>query len=79
MKALKIWILTAVLLLPFASTELMAGTEVIPSGEVSTETPESARVKILLNRLEEIKALDNSKLTSAEKKQLRKEVSFFFE
>jgi hypothetical protein len=75
MKALKICIMTAALLLPFVPSELRAGSETNPAGKATTETPESAaRAKILLNRLEEIKALDKSKLTSAEKKQLRKEV-----
>ncbi len=75
MKTLKIWIVTAVLLLSCASTELRAGSEKGATRKVTTETPESAaRAKILLNRLEEIKALDKSKLTSAEKKQLRNEV-----
>lgn len=74
MKTLKIWIMAAMLLLSFVSTELSAGSDVSPVGKVSTETPESARAKVLLNRLEEIKALDKSKLTSAQKKQLRMEV-----
>ena len=66
--------MAAMLLLSFVSTELSAGSDVSPVGKVSTETPESARAKVLLNRLEEIKALDKSKLTSAQKKQLRMEV-----
>ena len=75
MKTLKIWVMTAVLLLPLVPTELSAGSESSLSRRVTTETPESAaRAKVLLSRLEEIKALDKSKLTSAEKKQLRKEV-----
>ena len=67
--------MTAALLLPFVSTELSAGSETNSTRKITTETPESAaRAKVLLNRLEEIKALDKSKLTSTERKQLRKEV-----
>lgn len=65
----------AALLLPFVPSELSAGSEISPNLKGTTETPESAaRAKILINRLEEIKALDRSKLTVAEKKQLRREV-----
>jgi hypothetical protein len=75
MKTLKIWIMTALLSLPFVSMELRAGSESSLARKVTTETPESAeRAKILLNRLEEIKRLDRSTLTTAQKKQLRKEV-----
>lgn len=75
MKTLKIWIMTATLLLPFVPTELSAGSEISSNLEGKTETPESAaRAKILINRLEEIKTLDRSKMTAAEKKQLRKEI-----
>ena len=67
--------MTAALLLAFVPTELSAGLASSPAKEVTTETPESAaRAKVLLSRLEEIKALDKSKLTSAEKRQLRAEV-----
>jgi hypothetical protein len=72
MKTLKIWVVTVVLLLPIVSTELKAGSE-INTGKVSTEIPDSQAVKNLINRLDEINAMDKSKLTSSEKKQLRKE------
>ena len=71
MKTLKIWVVTAVLLLPIVSTELKAGSEVNPASKV---LPESPKVKSLLDRLDEINAMDKSKLTSSEKKQLKKEV-----
>lgn len=66
--------MAAMLLLPFLSTELKAGSEVRPVAKMSTEIPESPRAKSLLTRLDEINAMDKSKLTSSEKKQLRKEV-----
>ena len=74
MKTLKIWVVTAVLLLHIVSTELKAGSEVNPASKILTESPESAKVKSLLDRLDEINAMDKSKLTSSEKKQLKKEV-----
>ena len=42
----------------------------------TTETPKEipAEVKVLLSRLDEIKAMDKSELNSSEKKALRKEV-----
>lgn len=39
---------------------------------VTKEMP--AEVKVMLNRLEEIKKMDRSELTSSERKELRKEV-----
>lgn len=40
----------------------------------ATPTEMPAEVKVMLNRLEEIKAMDKSGLKSSEKKELRKEV-----
>jgi hypothetical protein len=48
-----------------------------PTDPVTTTHNDPAaaeRAKVLLNRLEEIKAMDKSKMTRAEKKALRKEV-----
>ena len=73
MKTLKIWAVTVVLLLPIVSTELKAGSEINTAKMVSTEMPGSS-TRRLLDRLNEIDAMDKSKLTPAEKKQLRKEV-----
>ena len=41
-------------------------------GDIPKEVP--AEVKVMLNRLDEIKAMDKSELNSAEKKELRMEV-----
>lgn len=46
--------------------------EPITASSNSKEIP--AEVKIMLNRLDEIKKMDKSSLTSVEKKELRKEV-----
>jgi hypothetical protein len=51
-----------------------AVTTAPPSSLVDPKSAESAEVKVLLLRLEEIKAKDFSKLKASEKKELRKEV-----
>jgi len=60
-----------VLSLSIFPTQMMA-TEKAPTSIPAKEVP--AEVKIMLNRLEEIKAMDKSLLKSSEKKELRKEV-----
>jgi len=68
MKKLTLRLSIALMLLAFAPAEMFANvTDPI-------ETVESARVNVLLNRLEEIKAMDKSDLSSSERKALRKEV-----
>ncbi|WP_308993244.1 hypothetical protein QLS71_014755 [Mariniflexile litorale] len=50
-------------------------TEKAPMHTTTPAAPEiPAEVKVMLNRLEEIKAMDKSTLSSSEKKELRKEV-----
>lgn len=44
------------------------------TGKPATTTPESARAEELVNRLEEIKAMDMKSLSRSEKRELRKEV-----
>lgn len=56
----------------FIPTELKAETNAV-SIEKSKKV-ESAEAKVLINRLNEIKAMDKSNMTSSEKRQLRKEV-----
>lgn len=47
----------------------------IPEPAVNSTTKEiPAEVKVMLNRLEEIKEMDKSELSSSERKSLRKEV-----
>ena len=68
MKKLTLRLSIALMLLAFAPAEMLGNvTDPI-------ETVESARVNVLLNRLEEIKAMDKSDLSSSERKALRKEV-----
>jgi hypothetical protein len=74
MKKSMFFILTALLSLTFISGQLKAGTEAIPISTTKSNPVESAKVNALISRLNEIKAIDKSKLSSLEKKQLRKEV-----
>ena len=74
--------MTAFLMLSFFPTQLKAETEKSASTAVTTKTVEStdanatteARYDKELARLDEIKAMDLSTLTPAEKKELREEV-----
>ena len=45
-----------------------------PAAISNTTKEVPAEVKVMLNRLDEIKAIDKSNMTSVEKKELRKEV-----
>jgi hypothetical protein len=66
-------LMMAVASLTFVPTSVYAG----PTDPLTTTKNDPAaaeRAKVLLNRLEEIKAMDKSDLTRVEKKELRKEV-----
>jgi hypothetical protein len=66
--------MTVFLSLTFIPAQVKAGTEIVPTSMPAPKPVESAQAKVLLDRLNEIKAMDKSKLTSSEKKELRKEV-----
>lgn len=72
MKKITLSIVTLFMLTSFIPSELRAETNAAPMEK--SKNVESAEAKVLLNRLSEIKAMDKSKMTSSEKKQLRKEV-----
>jgi hypothetical protein len=59
-------------MLPVQMNAAVTATE--PTTETTVPKPESAEVKALELRLNEIKAMDKSKLKASEKKNLRKEV-----
>ena len=66
--------MTALILLAFMPSHVQAATE---KGKVTVAaaTPVvSAEAKVLITRLDEIKAMDLSKMSSVEKRQLRQEV-----
>ncbi|GGD80274.1 hypothetical protein GCM10011514_50390 [Emticicia aquatilis] len=66
-----IYTLTFSFMLSFIPAQLSAENALAKDKTPKTELAES---KILLSRLEEIKAMDKSKLSFQEKRQLRKEV-----
>jgi hypothetical protein len=73
MKKLHLYLMMMVLSLSILPTTMIAAekhtTTVAPNNK---EMP--AEVKVMFNRLEEIKAMDKSSLNSSERKALRKEV-----
>ena len=52
----------------------MSAKEKNPTAITNNTKEVPAEVKIMINRLEEIKAMDKSSMTAVEKKELRKEV-----
>ncbi|MDT8416092.1 MAG: hypothetical protein RQ735_12050 [Flavobacteriaceae bacterium] len=72
MKKLTLRLSIALMLLAFVPAEMLGNVTGTTTDPI--ETAEAARAHVLLNRLEEIKAMDKSDLSSAERKALRKEV-----
>ena len=66
--------MTALMLLSFVPTQLSAIAETATTSVPLNKPVESAEAEALLNRLEEIDAIDKSDLNATEKKALRKEV-----
>lgn len=73
MKKLPIYLMMTVLSLSVLPTQLSA-KEKNPTEIAANPKELSPEVKIMMNRLEEIKAMDKSSMTRVEKKELRKEV-----
>lgn len=74
MKKITIYLMTVTALLSFMPNSSMAGTENNTLLTEKVEKVESAEAKVMISRLEEIKAMDKSNMSSKEKKTLRKEV-----
>jgi hypothetical protein len=74
MKKIIFGLLAAGLLVTFVPAQLNAATIDPPTGIIIVKPEESAEVKALLLRLDEINAMDKSDLKSPEKKDLRVEV-----
>lgn len=66
--------MTALVVLSFMPMQLGAVTGRVPVPMDSTRTVEVTEPNVLISRLDEIKAMDKSNLTSKEKRALRKEV-----
>lgn len=67
-----LYMLTFAFLLSFIPAQVSAETNALRKDK--TPKNESAEAKVLLSRLDEIKAMDKSTLSFQEKRQLRKEV-----
>ena len=74
MKKITIYLLTITALLSFTPTPSIARNESSTTPTENVEKIESAEAKVMISRLEEIKAMDKSNMSSMEKKTLRKEV-----
>ena len=74
MKKLTLGVMTAFMLLLFAPTQLMAETGTKTVSTTTNATVKSDDATAMVVRLNEIKAMDISTLSSAEKRELRKEV-----
>jgi len=74
MKRILLSILTASLLLLFIPMQSNAAEGKRPVAVEKAKTEISVEAKAMINRLNEIKAMDVSKLSSTEKKELRTEV-----
>ena len=73
MKKVTFYLMMMVLSLSVVPTQMLAA-EKNPTSVTNNPKEVPAEVKVLLNRLDEIKAMDKSSLNSSEKKELRKEV-----
>jgi uncharacterized protein (DUF2141 family) len=74
MKKIAIHIMTAATLLSFVPTTSKAENVFKPKEKVELTAEQAKQAEVMMNRLEEIKAMDKSNMTRAEKKALRKEV-----
>jgi hypothetical protein len=74
MKKRIICMMTAVSLLSFVPTTSKAENVLKPKEKVELTAEQAQQAQVMMNRLEEIKAMDKSNMTRAEKKALRKEV-----
>ena len=73
MKKLPLYLMMTVLSLSmFPSTSFASEKNATADNAKTKEVP--AEVKVMLTRLEEIKAMDKSEMKASEKKELRKEV-----
>jgi len=73
MKKLLACIMTVSILLTINPAQSAAATEITPSTP-ATNIVVNEKVNVMVNRLNEIDAMDKSNLTSSEKRVLRKEV-----
>jgi hypothetical protein len=73
MKKISFYVMMIVLSLTIMPTQIFA-SEKNPALRSDSPKELPAEVKVMMNRLDEIKSMDKSELSSVEKKELRKEV-----
>lgn len=74
MKKNTIYLLMMVFLISFSPSHLFGSTVTNSNLPENTSSEVPSHVRVQLDRLDEIKSMDKSQLTSTEKKALRKEV-----
>jgi hypothetical protein len=74
MKTLFLSLIAAIMLLTFQPLLANNPAEATPSSIVDPVPVNSAEIKVLTERLDEINAMDKSELNASEKRDLRKEV-----
>jgi hypothetical protein len=74
MKTMFLSVIVAMMLLTFQPLLANSPLELSPSSIVDPVPVNSSEIKVITERLDEIKAMDISELSSSEKKVLRKEV-----
>ena len=74
MKKITIYVMTAVSLLSFVPTTTKAENSGKAKEKIEMTAEQAQQAQVMMNRLEEIKAMDKSNMTRTEKKTLRKEV-----
>ena len=73
MKKLTLCMMAIIMSFTFISTSVTAATDLTPTSIADPKMVDARQADALLERLNEIKAMDKSNLSSVEKKQLRKE------
>ena len=74
MKKIAFYVMTAVMLFSITTIPASASHEMNKVALVGTEKIELTEVHAMMSRLEEIKAMDKSIMSSKEKRELRKEI-----
>jgi hypothetical protein len=74
MKKLLVCVMTVSALLTFNPSQSMAAVEATPTSTPVPNAADAAKVNVMVNRLNEIDAMDKSNMSASEKKVLRKEV-----
>ena len=74
MKKLLVCVMTVSALLTFNPSQSMAAAEATPTSTPVPNAAVEAKINVMVNRINEIDAMDKSNMTASEKRVLRKEV-----